>query len=228
MGLDGIAILRLNDVMRLENAGLKESALNKQEGDFMMAKIKVGKCYVAKLSKGEAPVRIESVHEDGGWVARTLLTSRVTRIKTVEQIVRECDESELEEYALRINERAARTNETSTETIETIEVTESEVPVADLAPEEEESPDDIYELLRRKPKRNMTLLEAAHRVLVEFGDELSANDIVQVIIQKGFWTTEGKTPGNTLNAAITRDIKAKGEESRFAKGTRGRFTARPQ
>lgn len=200
-----------------------------------MAKIKVGKCYIAKLSKGEAPIRIESVHEDGGWVARTLLTSRITRIKTVEQIVRECEESELEEYTNRSNERVARPSEETVtpETVEVHEATEpeepseeiAESPAEDITPEEE-STDDIYELLRRKPKTKMTLLDAAHRVLSEFGDELSATDIVKAAIEKGYWQTEGKTPGNTLNAAITRDIKAKGEESRFAKGTRGRFTAR--
>ena len=31
-----------------------------------MARIKIGSCYIARLSKGDAPVRIESVHEDGG------------------------------------------------------------------------------------------------------------------------------------------------------------------
>lgn len=197
-----------------------------------MAKIKVGKCYIAKLSKGEAPIRIESVHEDGGWVARTLLTSRITRIKTAEQIVRVCEESELEEYTNRSNERVARPNEetVSPEPVEVTEMTEQEetveTPAEDITPEEEESTDDIYVLLRRKPKTKMTLLDAAHRVLTEFGDELSATDIVKAAIEKGYWQTEGKTPGNTLNAAITRDIKAKGEESRFAKGTRGRFTAR--
>ena len=201
-----------------------------------MAKIKVGKCYIAKLSKGEAPIRIESVHEDGGWVARTLLTSRITRIKTVEQIVRECEEAELEEYTNRSNERVARPSEETVtpETVEVHEATEPEEPseeiaetqAEDIAPEEAESTDDIYELLRRKPKTKMTLLDAAHRVLFEFGDELSATDIVKAAIEKGYWQTEGKTPGNTLNAAIARDIKAKGEESRFAKGTRGRFTAR--
>ncbi|MDD3586673.1 MAG: winged helix-turn-helix domain-containing protein [Thermoguttaceae bacterium] len=196
-----------------------------------MARIKVGKCYIAKLSKGDAPIRIESVHEDGGWVARTLLTSRITRIKTAEQIVRVCEDSELEEYTNRSNERVARPSEetVSPEPVEVTEMTESqetvETPAEDITPEEETT-DDIYVLLRRKPKTKMTLLDAAHRVLSEFGDELSATDIVKAAIEKGYWQTEGKTPGNTLNAAITRDIKAKGEESRFAKGTRGRFTTR--
>lgn len=184
-------------------------------------RIKIGKCYIATLTKGEAPVRIESTHEDGGWVARTLLTSRTTRIKTADQIVRECEDAELAEYTNRVSEQSGSSPETGTE----------EIPV-DLEPVVASptggSTEDIYDVLRRKPKRTLSLLDAAYRVLTEFGDELSANDLVQAILQKGYWRTEGKTPGNTLNAAMTREIKVKGEESRFAKGARGRFLARPK
>ena len=191
-----------------------------------MARLKIGKCYIATLSRGEAPVRIESTHEDGGWVARTLLTSRITRIKTPEQIVRECNDDELEGYTNRSNERPGKPGETH-EVESPVEIE----PAAELTTavnETEETNEDIYEILRRKPKRKMSLLDAAYRVLIEFNDELSANDIVKAAIQKEYWQTEGKTPGNTLNAAITREIKAKGEGSRFAKGSRGRFLARPK
>ena len=196
-------------------------------------RVKIGKCYIANLSKGEAPVRIESTHEDGGWVARTLLTSRMTRIKTVEQIVRECEDSELEDYTNRSNERANRSCEIAVQEGQAVDIETASEPTAEDVTETptsenqvEEASEDIYEILRRKPKRNMSLLDAAYRVLSEFGDELSAGDIVQAAVQKGYWQTEGKTPGNTLNAAISRDIKARGEESRFAKGTKGHFLAR--
>ncbi|MDD3036113.1 MAG: winged helix-turn-helix domain-containing protein [Candidatus Saccharimonadaceae bacterium] len=198
-------------------------------------KVKIGKCYIATLSKGESPIRIESTHEDGGWVARTLLTSRMTRIKTVEQIVRECEDAELEEYNNRSNERASRPNETPIAEETPVDIEPATEPVSEPIIETpgpnstpEEPTEDIYEVLRRKPKKQMSLLEAAQRVLLEFGDELTAGDIVQAAIQKGYWQTEGKTPGNTLNAAITREIKAKGEESRFAKGSKGHFLAKQQ
>lgn len=198
-------------------------------------KVKIGKCYIATLSKGEAPIRIESTHEDGGWVARTLLTSRMTRIKTVEQIVRECEDAELEEYTNRSNERTSRSNETPIAEETPVDIEPATEPVSEPIIETpgpnstpEEPTEDIYDVLRRKPKKQMSLLEAAQRVLLEFGDELTAGDIVQAAIQKGYWQTEGKTPGNTLNAAITREIKAKGEESRFAKGSKGHFLAKQQ
>jgi len=38
------------------------------------------------------------------------------------------------------------------------------------------------------------------------------------------WTPrDGKTPANTLYAAISREIKLKGDASRFAKAERGKF-----
>ena len=176
-----------------------------------MTRVKIGKCYIARLTKGEAPVRIESTHEDGGWVAKTLLTSRITRIKTKEQIVREYDPDEPEEVV-----------ETILET-EPVEETPAEVNVNEWS--EESETEDIYVSLRRKPRSPMTLLDAAHRVLSEYGGDLNAREIVEAAVEKGYWVTGGKTPANTLNAAIAREIKIKGEESRFAKQNRGRFVA---
>lgn len=176
-----------------------------------MTRVKIGKCYIARLTKGEAPVRIESTHEDGGWVAKTLLTSRITRIKTKEQIVREYDPDEPEEVV-----------ETILET-EPVEETPAEVNMNERS--EESETEDIYVSLRRKPRSPMTLLDAAHRVLSEYGGDLNAREIVEAAVEKGYWVTGGKTPANTLNAAIAREIKIKGEESRFTKQNRGRFVA---
>ncbi len=189
-------------------------------------RIKVGKCYIANLTKGEAPVRIESTHEDGGWVARTLLTSRTTRIKTAEQIVRECSQEELDACA---NQRAVRVAMTpdAPEPPVACPVEQAEVVAEPEAPEIVPD-DDIYVRLRSKPRRKMSLLDAAYRVLTEYGDELSASEIVQAALCKGYWETQGKTPGNTLNAALTREIRTKGEAARFTKGSRGHFAARPQ
>jgi restriction system protein len=44
------------------------------------------------------------------------------------------------------------------------------------------------------------------------------------MLQKGYWETGGKTPEATINAAIAREIKAKGDTARFRKVQRGLFT----
>ena len=45
---------------------------------------------------------------------------------------------------------------------------------------------------------------------------------------KGYWSSPGgKTPDATLCSAILREIKVKGEQSRFIKAAPGRFSSRP-
>ena len=67
-------------------------------------------------------------------------------------------------------------------------------------------------------------LNAAVRVLEEAGQPLNCKTIVERMLQRGYWATNGKTPEATINAAIAREIKTKGDSSRFRKVQRGLFT----
>jgi hypothetical protein len=77
----------------------------------------------------------------------------------------------------------------------------------------------------KKPAKVMTLLDAAaHLLSLGTGDPMRCKDIVDLAIARGLWSPgEGKTPANTLYAAILREIREKGPESRFIKIARGRF-----
>jgi hypothetical protein len=66
-------------------------------------------------------------------------------------------------------------------------------------------------------------LTAAAKVLQEAGQPLNCQEMVKRILEKGYWQTEGKTPAATLYSAIIREIKAKGDASRFRKTERGKF-----
>jgi HB1, ASXL, restriction endonuclease HTH domain len=68
-------------------------------------------------------------------------------------------------------------------------------------------------------------LDAAAIVLREASTPLNAQDLVGLMLERGLWTTEGKTPAATIYAAMIREIKAKGSASRFLKADRGRFAA---
>lgn len=49
-------------------------------------------------------------------------------------------------------------------------------------------------------------------------------ELIDVMSTEELWTSPGgKTPANTLYAAISRDIKVKGDASAFSKAERGRF-----
>jgi hypothetical protein len=68
-------------------------------------------------------------------------------------------------------------------------------------------------------------LDAAAQVLLETAEPMNAQDLVARILERGLWKTEGKTPAATIYAAMIREIKAKGSDSRFQKVDRGRFAA---
>jgi hypothetical protein len=76
-----------------------------------------------------------------------------------------------------------------------------------------------------KPDRPLSGLDAAAKVLVDAGEPMRVGDIFAAIQTKGLWATKGKTPEATLYAAIIREIRDKGVDSRFEKKDRGLFKA---
>jgi HB1/ASXL restriction endonuclease-like protein with HTH domain len=71
-------------------------------------------------------------------------------------------------------------------------------------------------------------LDAAARVLRESGQPMSCPELIEQMAAKGYWSSpKGKTPSSTLYAALTREIRLKGEASRFIKIGPGRFAHRP-
>jgi hypothetical protein len=49
--------------------------------------------------------------------------------------------------------------------------------------------------------------------------------MIEAMAKKGYWSSpNGKTPHATLYAAILREINAKGNQARFKKTERGKFT----
>ena len=84
---------------------------------------------------------------------------------------------------------------------------------------------------KRAPRANtggeggqMSGLDAAAKVLEEASEPLSCKAIVERAFAKGYWRSDGKTPSATIYSAILREVTKKGEESRFRKVERGKFT----
>ena len=74
--------------------------------------------------------------------------------------------------------------------------------------------------------KRMGLVSAAIRVLGDAGDDAAMNchELVKLAIERGLWQPRaGKTPANTLYAALLRETRDKGEASRFRKTDRGKF-----
>jgi len=74
--------------------------------------------------------------------------------------------------------------------------------------------------------KRMGLVSAAIRVLEDAGEDAAMNchELVKLAAERGFWQPRaGKTPANTLYAALLREVRDKGAASRFRKTDRGKF-----
>lgn len=69
-------------------------------------------------------------------------------------------------------------------------------------------------------------LSAASQVLRAAKAPMTCVELIEAMAAKKLWVSPGgKTPANTLHAALMKEIKTKGNESRFAKAERGKFEA---
>jgi len=77
---------------------------------------------------------------------------------------------------------------------------------------------------KAKKKRRMSALDAAAKVLTEAKQPMTCGEMVKEMLDRGLWQTGGKTPAATLYSAIIRHIARKGDDARFEKVERGKFT----
>ncbi|MEO2031506.1 MAG: winged helix-turn-helix domain-containing protein [Planctomycetaceae bacterium] len=74
-------------------------------------------------------------------------------------------------------------------------------------------------------EKKLSAIDAAAKVLGETDKPLNAKEIIEAMSAKQYWTSPGgKTPHATLYSAILREIQKKGDDARFRKAERGRFT----
>jgi hypothetical protein len=73
--------------------------------------------------------------------------------------------------------------------------------------------------------RKASGLDAAAQVLKDARQPMRCRDIVRIMLDKGMWTSDGKTPHATIYAAMLREIQTKGKKARFKKTDRGLFTS---
>jgi len=177
--------------------------------------IKIGQCYIARFTKTEMPVRIESLEASGQWRARSLTHGRIVFVKSEAQLLRECNGNDLAEYAKTVtpNRRSKRHAPTPTSVLAT------ETPqVAPVRKTKAKRPS--------VPEFGLTLLEAAYRVLREAKKPLSCQEVIDRAFKKKLYRSNGASPQNSLNSALANEIKTKGENARFVKVGRGLFVAR--
>ena len=156
--------------------------------------VQIGQVYAIKVAANVTGVRITEEHPYGGWCGININTNKPVRIRT----------------ASRIRGLWKRGG--------------TESPTLPHVEHKIERPAQDTTLLQEPNTAKRGGLNAAVRVLDEAGQPLNCKTIVERMLQQGYWATGGKTPEATINAAIAREIKTKGELSRFRKVQRGLFT----
>ncbi|HRS72263.1 MAG TPA: winged helix-turn-helix domain-containing protein [Anaerohalosphaeraceae bacterium] len=160
--------------------------------------IKAGEVYGAKVSGNWVKVRIIGGNPHGGWDGINLTTKKQVRIKS----------------GARLHKLHEATEPTPTQT-------PTNTPAQVQTKTDEPS-------TNAKPKNQRTTtkpggLSCAVRVLQEEGRPLSCPEMVKIMLEKGYWQTDGKTPAATIYSAIITEIKKKGDNARFRKAERGKF-----
>jgi len=155
--------------------------------------IKINGVYTMKVGKNATAVRITQENPYGGWSGVNINTNKPILIRTASRI-----------HGL------WKQDCTQSHTLPQVENKNQEPKDGSTSAEE-----------TNVAKRGG--LSAAVQVLGEAGQPLGCKEIVDRMIEKGYWSTNGKTPHATINAAIAREIKTKGELSRFKKVQRGLF-----
>lgn len=183
------------------------------------SEVRLGQCYFARLSERSTQVRIERVAPGGGWIARVLSHGKHAKIKSADQLLRLCDEGEIAAVVRGIEPNRRSLVEPVTELPPFVfENKEGEILPAPPSPKRIK--------ISEPPPGPMSLLDATAYVLKAAKKALSTREIIELIVTRSLWSPSGLTPWATLNAALNRDIAANGEQSRFVKLERGKYSVR--
>jgi HB1, ASXL, restriction endonuclease HTH domain len=190
--------------------------------------VKIGECYMAKVTNSEVPVRIDAESPHGGWDAKNVATGRKVRIKSAQRLRRPCTQADLAGLGRPKpkQRRKGATEATTSPTAATgAKPAKGATKKATGAKGRNTGQTGAKAAKPAKPKR-ISGLTAAFMVLVDAGGELGVKQIVETAAEKGWWKSDAATPAATVYAAMIREIATKGSKSRFKRGSkRGTFRA---
>ena len=143
-------------------------------------------------------------------VGKNTTTMRVTKIerRVNGQVVFDCMNTKTNKRCT-VSDAKRFVREIKTETAKP-NVTKAEKPTAETKP----------------AKDKMSGLDAAHKVLAEEARPMKVREITELARERGYCNLPGLTPSATISSAIQRELKTKGEASRFVKTDKGMFSAR--
>ena len=212
------------------------------------ADVQIGATYLVKVGGNLVPATIDGEHPSGGWTGTSCKTGKTIRIKSPQRLRKPVADASHLKAIHKADQENARLVETRAKTADGQTASERAMAgpatparkvkgsrtSADVRPGREATgksakdakpglEPDVGEPAATEGKP-LSLIRAAAIVLDVCDRPLSCKEIVEKAIETGAWTPRtGKTPANTLYAAILREIKTKGGDARFVKVERGKF-----
>jgi hypothetical protein len=191
------------------------------ETKMKKAEVKIGGKYYANVSGNRCEIQIDAEKPRGGWDATNLATGKKILIKSAQRLQ---------------GEVGAKRGSAKVTTEGNVTVVENEPATVDTIGSESSTAVAVLKKPRKAKtestetgdagEKRLSCVAAALKVLGESSEPMNAQELITAMETKGYWTSPGgKTPHATLYSAILRDL-AKGDDSKFVKTERGRFTVR--
>ena len=185
------------------------------------AEVKIGGKYYANVSGNRCEIQIDVEKPRGGWDATNLATGKKILIKSAQRLQ---------------GEVGAKRGRAKVSTEGNVTVVENEPATVETIGGETSTAVAVLKKPRKAKaasteaadagEKRLSCVTAALKVLSESSEPMNAQELITAMEAKGYWTSPGgKTPHATLYSAILRDL-AKGDDSKFVKTERGRFTVR--
>ena len=166
--------------------------------------IQLGNSYQIQLGKNTSTVKVASFDETHGtWLCETD-SGKTLRVKDAKRFLKEIK---------------PKVQKAPREIIAPKTVANGK---SKAAPQTDEAPKHMGP----KPLGEMSVLAAAHKVLLEEGRPMTVAEIMATALARNYCIVGGKTPFNTFNGGIRMEIAKKGKASRFVWVAKGQFAAR--
>ena len=167
-----------------------------------MSEFRIGEIANAKVGRNLVEVEIIEDCGNGNYKVKSISSGREFNTSRLEKINNNQEETIMPED----------TNITTTEVETNAEV---------------ETPNPAPECATAKKEKKVSLLDLAAKILADTGEALNCKELVEKAKETG-WVSTGKTPEQTLYSGIFREMKDKGEASRFKKSAnrKGSFEAK--
>jgi hypothetical protein len=161
-------------------------------------------------------VRLDSESQYGGWIGTNLKTGKQVRIKSAQRL-----RAEVKSAGEPATQEAPTANGAAQVESKPARKSKGGKAKKDATPRDAAAPAKTP--AKEGGDGKMSGLDAAAKVLADATEPLNCKQIVERAFEKGYWSSDGKTPHATVYSAILREIQQKGDQARFRKTARGKF-----